>query len=84
MTELDEAALSYQIVLTKADKVTAGGLAVARSGRSPPSSPAIPPPIPRSSPRQRHKGEGIAELRAALAAVAEFAPPALSTPTPFR
>jgi GTP-binding protein len=83
MTELDRAALSYQIVLTKADKVTEAGLAslkraiTAELARHPAAHPEI---IATSA----HKGEGMAELRASLAAVAEFAPPALSTPTPLR
>jgi len=83
MTELDRAALSYQIVLTKADKVTEGGLAslkraiTAELARHPAAHPEI---IATSA----HKGEGMAELRASLAAVAEFTPPALSTPTPLR
>jgi GTP-binding protein len=83
MTELDGAALSYQIVLTKADKVTEAGLAslkraiAAELARHPAAHPEI---IATSA----HKGEGMAELRASLAAVAEFASPALSTPTPLR
>ena len=83
MTELDRAALSYQIVLTKADKVTEGGLASLKRkiGADLARHPAAHPEIIATS---AHKGEGMAELRASLAAVAEFAPPALSTPTPLR
>jgi GTP-binding protein len=64
MTELDRAALSYQIVLTKADKVTEGGLAslkraiTAELARHPAAHPEI---IATSA----HKGEGMAELRIA-------------------
>jgi GTP-binding protein len=83
MTELDRAALSYQIVLTKADKVTEAGLAALKRtiGAELTRHPAAHPEIIATS---AHKGEGMAELRASLAAVAEFAPPALSTPTPLR
>ena len=81
MTELDRAALSYQLVLTKADKVGAEALAgltrkiaaeLARHG-------AAHPEIITTSAQT---GEGIAALRAALADLAEAAP--LSTPTPLR
>jgi GTP-binding protein len=83
MTELDRAALSYQIVLTKADKAGAEGLAgltckiaaeLARHG-------AAHPEIIATS---AHTGQGIEALRAALAELAEAVPPALSTPTPLR
>ena len=83
MTELDRAALSYQIVLTKADKVTEAGLAALKRaiGAELARHPAAHPEIIATA---AHKGEGMAELRASLAAVAEFAAPALSTPTPLR
>src|SRR3546814_415194 len=73
MEELDTAAVSYQIVLTKADKMKPGPLqrmveetetAVARN----------PAAHPRCLTTSSESGAGIAELRAALAALAEPAP----------
>ena len=73
MAELDTAAVSYQIVLTKADKVKPGALkriiqeteaAVARH-------PAAHPVCLASS---AETGAGLPELRAALAALAEPVP----------
>ena len=65
---LDEAAVSYQIVLTKADQVKqaalesrAAGIAAALAQR-----PAAFPEILVSSARE---GEGMTELRAAIARV---------------
>ncbi len=70
----DEAALSYQIVLTKADKVgatalaaTAASIATALARRT-----AAHPEIHVTS---AESGTGIAVLRAALAAFADAAPP---------
>jgi GTP-binding protein len=69
MRLLDEAAVSYQVVLTKADKVEAAALearlkamAAELAGR-----PAAHPQLHVTS---AHKGAGIAELRASLAALA--------------
>jgi GTP-binding protein len=70
MEELDAAAVSYQIVLTKADKMKPGPLqriveeteaAVARN----------PAAHPHCLVTSAESGDGIAELRAALAALAE-------------
>jgi len=70
MAELDAAAVSYQIVLTKADKVKPGPLkrmlatietAVARH----------PAAHPLCLPTSSESGAGLPELRAALAALAE-------------
>jgi len=65
LASLDEAAVSYQIVLTKADQVR-GGLAptVAAVSASIARRPAAFPEIIATSARE---GTGIAELRAAVA-----------------
>ena len=69
MAMLDQAAVPYQVVLTKADKVAAGELAtrVARTAAALKDHPAAFPEILATSARA---GTGIAELRAALAALA--------------
>ncbi len=70
MDALDAAAASYQIVLTKVDKLKEDGLAplveetVAAIARRPAAHPAI---IATSA----ETGDGLAELRAELAALAE-------------
>lgn len=69
MTLLDEAAVSYQVVLTKADKASADALAgtrAATAGRLA-KRPAAHPEVLVTSARS---GRGIDELRAALAALA--------------
>ncbi len=73
MAELDLAAVSYQAVLTKADKVKPQALAAVRSTLETELArhPAAHPHIPVTSART---GAGIAELRAALAALAEPVP----------
>ena len=69
MAALDEAAVSYQIVLTKIDKTRPGALETlcetlaAELKRH----PAAHPEITRSS---AHAGSGVADLRATLAALA--------------
>jgi GTP-binding protein len=70
----DAAALSYQVVLTKADKPRPAELAAVRDGVAATISRhgAAHPEILAVSAQ---KGLGIAELRAALAAFAEVAPP---------
>jgi GTP-binding protein len=70
MTELDEAAVSYQIVLTKADKMKPGPLQrlVAETEAAVARHPAAHPQCHVTSSQS---GAGIAELRAALAALAE-------------
>lgn len=72
MTMLDEAAVSYQIVLTKADKVKPSELArvIAATVTELARHTAAHPVIHITS---AHEGSGIAELRAALTALA--APP---------
>lgn len=73
MDLLDGSAVAYQIVLTKADKLAAGELerqcaaVAAEIGKRAAANPAI---IATSATR----GDGIAELRAALASLATAAP----------
>lgn len=69
MALLDEAAVSYQVVLTKADKASAEALAKTREATAGQLAkrPAAHPEILATSAR---KGLGITELRAALAALA--------------
>jgi GTP-binding protein len=73
MTMLDEAAVSFQAVLTKSDKVRSAELAdrLAASARELARHTAAHPHVHATSART---SSGIAELRAALAALA--APPA--------
>jgi GTP-binding protein len=67
LESLDEAAVSYQIVLTKADQVRAGLAAtIASVGTAIARRPAAFPDIIATSARE---GSGIAELRAAVARV---------------
>ena len=65
LATLDKAAVSYQIVLTKADQVKPPNWPGAwpRSRRR---SPSIRPPFPRCCDLGT-RGDGIAELRAAIA-----------------
>ncbi len=69
MTLLDESAVSFQIVLTKADKLMPEELAAqtARVGAEAAGHVAAHPEVIATSART---GAGVAELRAALAAVA--------------
>ena len=69
MAQLDEAAVSYQIVLTKADKPKPGELATmtAKILAAIAKRPAAHPQIAVTS---ANAGTGIAELRAAIAALA--------------
>jgi GTP-binding protein len=69
MTLLDEAAVSYQVVLTKADKPKASELSEiqAKVASDLAKHPAAYPKILTTSARM---GSGIAELRAAIAALA--------------
>jgi GTP-binding protein len=68
MKLLDEAAVSYQVVLTKADKPKASELAavVSRVSEALAKRPAAYPAVLVTSARH---GSGIAELRAAIAAL---------------
>jgi GTP-binding protein len=70
MTMLDKAAVSYQIVLTKSDKVKETALArvAAEVAADIPSHTAAHPEVLATS---AVTGQGIAEVRAALAALAE-------------
>ena len=69
MKLLDEAAVSYQVVLTKADKPTASDLAavIAKVKEKLAKHPAAYPQVLVTSAR---RGSGIPELRAAIAALA--------------
>ncbi len=69
MTMLDTAAVSYQIILTKADKASATGLKklfADIAAEAPKHTAMHPEAIPTSS----RKGHGIAQLRAELAILA--------------
>lgn len=70
MNELDKAAVSYQIVLTKADKPPASDLekAIAVTQKSIAKRPAAHPEILVTS---SEKGQGIDELRAEIFALTE-------------
>ncbi len=69
MSMLDTAAVSYQIILTKADKISAGGLEklLADIAAEAPKHTAM---HPEAIPTSARKGHGIARLRAELAALA--------------
>jgi len=69
MEMLDEAAVSYQIVLTKADKEKAGALA-ARLEALQKELAGHPAAYPEILPTSARTGAGIPELRASLAALA--------------
>jgi GTP-binding protein len=69
MKRLDAAAVSYQVVLTKADKVEAGALA-ARLAALTAELTQHPAAHPQIIVTSAHAGDGIPELRAALAALA--------------
>jgi len=73
MEELDTAAVSYQIVLTKADKVKPGPLKrmVTETEAAISRHPAA---HPLCLPTSAETGAGLPELRAVLAALAEPAP----------
>ncbi len=73
MAELDQAAVSYQAVLTKADKVKSQALAAVCGAlkRELARHPAAHPHLSVTSART---GTGIAELRAAVGAFALPAP----------
>ena len=69
MALLDESAVSYQAVLTKADKTSAGALrrVVAATRETLAKRPAAHPELWVTSAQT---GEGVADLRAVLAALA--------------
>lgn len=66
---LDKAAVSYQIVLTKADKL-GGGEAAAMAERTAGAISRRPAAFPRLIVTSTQTGEGLAQLRAEIAAVA--------------
>ena len=70
MNELDKAAVSYQVVLTKADKPSAGELrtALAATSAAIAKRPAAHPGLLVTS---SEKGDGIPELRTEIAALLE-------------
>lgn len=72
MSMLDRAAVSYQIVLTKADKVKAAALAVTRDrvGAALPEHTAAHPEVLATS---AWSADGIPELRAVIAGLADWA-----------
>ncbi|MEM7170680.1 MAG: ribosome biogenesis GTP-binding protein YihA/YsxC [Pseudomonadota bacterium] len=69
MAELDEAAVSYQVVLTKCDKVKPGSLErlLEKTNSDLARHPAAHPEI---LPTSSQSGAGLAEVRAALASLA--------------
>jgi GTP-binding protein len=73
MEALDQAAVSYQIVLTKADKLKGGELdkVLKRTTDDVRKRPAAHPEVLATSSA---KGDGIAELRAGVAAVCGLVP----------
>ena len=66
MTMLDEAAVSYHLVLTKADKIKPTALAATLEAVRGRSRASTPPRTRRSSPRRAKPVAGIAELRTAI------------------
>ncbi|MEQ8355766.1 MAG: ribosome biogenesis GTP-binding protein YihA/YsxC [Kiloniellaceae bacterium] len=72
MEELDAAAVSYQVVLTKSDKVKPGALK-RLIGETEAELVKRPAAHPRCLPTSAETGAGLPELRAALAALAEAA-----------
>ncbi|MGQ9365634.1 ribosome biogenesis GTP-binding protein YihA/YsxC [Azospirillum sp. ST 5-10] len=70
MTMLDQAAVPYQVVLTKADKVKPAALAAVQA-RTLADLKKHPAAFPEVHPTSSETGAGIAELRAALARLAE-------------
>jgi GTP-binding protein len=67
---LDKAAVSYQLVLTKADQVKPAELA-ARAAESAAQLTKHPAAFPSVLTTSSRSGEGIAELRAAMAQLLE-------------
>ncbi|HYD69628.1 GTP-binding protein, partial [Azospirillum sp.] len=71
MKMLDQTAVPYQIVLTKADKVKAAELEAVRT-RTAAALKKHPAAYPEVHVTSAEKGVGIAELRASLAKFAEY------------
>ena len=65
MKLLDKAAVSYQLVLTKADKIKPSALAATLAGMSA-TAAKHPAAFPELLPTSSEKGDGIPELRAAV------------------
>jgi GTP-binding protein len=73
MSELDASAVSYQIILTKADKLKPAGVAaVLKAVQTELAKHAAA--HPEVSVTSSHKAQGIAELRSSLTALADPAP----------
>ncbi len=70
MTMLDGAAVSYQVVIVKSDKITEAELTV-RTQAIIGELAGHPAAHPKAIPTSSRQGSGIAELRAALAALAK-------------
>jgi GTP-binding protein len=70
MTMLDEAAVGYRLVLTKADKIKASELAAVHASTEAEARKRIAA-FPQVHATSSEKGMGIAELRAAVLADAE-------------
>ena len=68
MDELDRAAVSYQIVLTKADKVKPRGARGGRRRRPARRSAGARPRIPVVLATSSEKGDGLDALRGEIAA----------------
>jgi GTP-binding protein len=78
MAMLDAAAVSYQVVLTKVDKLSAGGLA-ARIDATAKALKAHPAALPDPIATSARNGDGIERLRAAIAMLAADSPDALKS-----
>ena len=73
MDAFDKAAVSYQLILTKADKLKAHEVEAVRA-RTEAAIARRPAAFPRVLATSSEKGEGIAELRAEIAAVCHVGP----------
>ena len=71
MEELDSAGVSYQVVLTKADKMKAEELAAVEA--PPPMRPQTPAAHPDILATSAEKGDGLDALRGEIAAFSAYA-----------
>ncbi len=78
MTLLDTAAVGYQVVLTKVDKLTPGALA-ARMEATTKILKTHPAALPEPIATSARNGDGIAQLRAEIAMLAADSPDALQS-----
>ncbi|MDH3737543.1 MAG: ribosome biogenesis GTP-binding protein YihA/YsxC [Alphaproteobacteria bacterium] len=78
MAMLDKAAVGYQIVLTKTDKLTPGALA-ARLAATEKTLKAHPAALPKPVATSARNGDGIEHLRAEIAMLAADSPDALQS-----